>query len=30
MFDVVDLGGSIQEELRKSIEKEGKILYEKV
>ena len=30
MFDVVDLGCSIQEELRKSIEKEGKILYEKV
>ena len=30
MFDVVDLGGSIQEELRKSIEKEGKMLYEKV
>lgn len=29
-FDVVNLDGSIQEELRNSIEKEGKILYEKI
>lgn len=29
-FDVVNLDGSIQEELRDSIEKEGKILYEKI
>lgn len=29
-YDIVDLDGSVQEELRDSIEKEGKILYEKV
>lgn len=29
-FDIVNLDGSIQEELRDSIEKEGKILYEKI
>ena len=29
-FDVINLDGSIQEELRDSIEKEGKILYEKI
>ena len=29
-FDIVDLGRAIQEELRKSIEKEGKIIYEKI
>lgn len=29
-FDLVDLDGNIQPELRNEIEKEGKILYEKV
>ena len=29
-FDIVDLGRAIQEELRESIEKEGKIIYEKI
>lgn len=29
-FDVVNLDGSVQEELRKSIEQEGKLLYEKI
>ncbi|MDO4294156.1 MAG: nucleotidyltransferase domain-containing protein [Eubacteriales bacterium] len=28
MFDIVDLGRSVQEELREAIEKEGKVLYE--
>lgn len=30
MFDIVDLGGLVQEELRQSIEREGKIIYEKI
>lgn len=30
MFDVVNLDGSVQEELRKAIEKDGQIIYEKV
>lgn len=29
-FDVVDLNGSMQKELRDAIEKEGKVLYEKI
>lgn len=29
-FDVVNLDGSVQEELRKSIEEEGRLLYEKI
>lgn len=29
-FDVVNLDGSVQEELRESIEREGRILYEKI
>ena len=29
-FDLVNLDGSVQEELRTVIEKEGKILYEKI
>lgn len=29
-FDIVDLKRNIQDELRQSIEREGKILYEKV
>ena len=29
-FDVVNLDGSVQEELRKSIEQEGRLLYEKI
>lgn len=29
-YDVVDMADSIQEELRLSIEKEGKIMYEKI
>lgn len=29
-FDLVNLDGSMQEELRDTIEKEGKVLYEKV
>lgn len=29
-FDIVDLSGEIQPELRESIEREGRILYEKV
>lgn len=30
MFDIVDLGGFVQEELRKSIETEGELIYEKI
>ena len=29
-FDVVNLDGSVQEELRKSIEQEGRLRYEKI
>lgn len=29
-YDIVNLDGSVQEELREAIEKEGKVLYEKV
>lgn len=29
-YDIVDMGASMQQELRESIEKEGKIIYEKV
>ena len=29
-FDVIDLGGIVQENLKKSIEKEGIVLYEKI
>lgn len=29
-FDVVNLDGSVQEELRESIKREGRILYEKI
>lgn len=29
-YDIVDMGASLQQELRESIEKEGKIIYEKV
>ena len=29
-FDVVNLDGNVQEELRKSIEQEGRLLYEKI
>lgn len=29
-FDVVNLDGMVQTELRKSIEKEGKLIYEKI
>lgn len=29
-YDIVDLGSEMQDELRESIRKEGKILYEKV
>lgn len=29
-YDIVDLDGTVQEELRDSIEREGIILYEKV
>ena len=29
-FDVVDLEGSVQKELREAIGKEGKIIYEKI
>ena len=29
-FDVVNLDASVQEELRKSIEQEGRLLYEKI
>ena len=29
-LDVVNLDGSVQEELRKSIEQEGRLLYEKI
>lgn len=29
-FDVVNLDGSVQEKLRESIEREGRILYEKI
>lgn len=30
MFDVVNLDGVVQEALRKTIEREGKIIYEKI
>lgn len=30
MFDVVDLDGPVQAELRTSIEREGVVLYEKI
>ena len=30
MFDFVDLNRSIQQELRENIEKEGRIIYEKI
>lgn len=30
MFDIVDLGGFVQDELRQSIEREGKSIYEKI
>ena len=30
MFDIVDLGGFVQDELRQSIGREGKIIYEKI
>ena len=30
MFDIVDLGGFVQDELRQSIEGEGKRIYEKI
>ncbi len=29
-YDIVDLGRDIQEELRKAIEAEGKVIYEKI
>ncbi|MBO5372886.1 MAG: nucleotidyltransferase domain-containing protein [Lachnospiraceae bacterium] len=29
-YDVVDLNGTVQEELRKAIQKEGYVLYEKI
>lgn len=29
-YDVVDLDGSVQKELREAIEAEGKVLYEKI
>lgn len=29
-YDIVDMGASLQPELRESIEREGKILYEKI
>lgn len=29
-FDIIDLDGAVQEELRESIEKEGIIIYEKI
>ena len=29
-YDIVDLGRSVQKELRKSIESEGRIIYEKI
>ncbi len=29
-FDIVNLDGSVQEDLRESIRKEGKLLYEKI
>ncbi len=29
-FDIVDLDGCVQKELRDSIQKEGKVLYEKI
>lgn len=29
-FDIVDLDATVQPELRKSIEQEGKVLYEKI
>ena len=29
-YDIVNLDGSVQEELREAIKKEGKVLYEKV
>ena len=30
MYDFVNLNGTVQEELRDSIQKEGKVLYEKI
>lgn len=30
MYDFVNLDGTVQEELRDSIQKEGKVLYEKI
>ena len=30
MYDIVDLNATVQPELRESIEREGKVLYEKV
>lgn len=30
MYDVVDLDGTVQEALRESIRKEGRIIYEKI
>ena len=30
MFDIVDLDGFVQAELRQAIEREGKIIYEKI
>ena len=29
-YDIVDMDSSLEQELRKSIEREGKIIYEKV
>lgn len=29
-YDIVDMGASLQQELRESIEKEGKMIYEKI
>ena len=29
-FDIVNLDGSVQKELRDSIEREGRVLYEKI
>lgn len=29
-YDVIDLGGTLQKELREAIETEGRILYEKI
>lgn len=30
MYDVVDLDGTVQDELRKNIQKEGYVIYEKI